>query len=109
MKKAIVISLVVLLLNSASAFIFAQTFPPATEKAFTAAYDAYVRKTIAMFPDLPGIAIVVIKDDKAIFTRAYGMADREAGTQADADTLSLRPLRKRTRFASSCCPAATAR
>ena len=44
MKKAIVISLVVLLLNSASAFVFAQTLPPATEKAFTAAYDAARRQ-----------------------------------------------------------------
>ena len=76
MKKAIVISLVVLVLNSTNAF--AQTSvtqtvslraqanslrhisPPATEKDFTATYDATIRKTIAMFPDLPSIAIVVI-------------------------------------------------
>ncbi len=87
MKKAIVISLVALLLNSAGGFVFAQTLPPATEKDFTATYDASVRKTIAMFPDLPGIAIVVIKDDKPIFLRAYGMADKEAGIKADTDTL----------------------
>jgi CubicO group peptidase (beta-lactamase class C family) len=87
MKKAIAISLVTLLLNSAGALVFAQTLRPATEKDFTAAYDAYVRKTIATFPDLPGIAIVVIKDDKPIFVSAYGMADREAGLKADTDTL----------------------
>src|SRR5687767_4061376 len=85
MKKAIVISLVALLLNSAS--VFAQTLPAATGKEFTAAYDAQVGKTLATFPDLPGIAIVVIKDDKPIFLRAYGMADKEAGIKADADTL----------------------
>ena len=83
MKKAIVISLVALLVNSVSA----QTLPPATEKDFPAAYDAFVGKTMAMFPDLPGIAIVVIKDDKPIFLRAYGMADKEAGIKADTDTL----------------------
>lgn len=87
MKKAIVITLVALLLNSASVFVFAQTAPPASEKDFTTAYDAQVQKTLAMFPDLPGIAIVVIKDDKPIFLRAYGMADREAGIKADTDTL----------------------
>jgi CubicO group peptidase (beta-lactamase class C family) len=87
MKKAIVIALVALLLNSASVFVFAQAERPALEKDFTAAYDAQVRKTLAMFPDLPGLAIVVIKDDKPIFVRAYGMADREAGIQADTDTL----------------------
>lgn len=59
MKKAIVIALVALLLNSAGGFAFAQTLPPATEKDFTATYDASVRKTMPMFPDLPGSAIVV--------------------------------------------------
>ncbi|HXI26174.1 MAG TPA: serine hydrolase domain-containing protein [Pyrinomonadaceae bacterium] len=87
MKKAIVISLVALLLNSAGVFVFAQTTAHATEKDFTAAYDAQIRKTLATFPDLPGIAIVVIKDDRPIFVRAYGMADKEAGIKADADTL----------------------
>ena len=87
MKKAIVISLVALLVNSAGAFVFAQTVSPATEKDFTATYDARLRQTIATFPDLPGIAIVVIKNDKPIFLRAYGMADKEAGIKADTDTL----------------------
>ena len=87
MKKAIVILLVALLLNSATPFVFAQALRPASAKDFNAAYDAQIRKTIAMFPDLPGIAIVVIKDDKPIFVRAYGMADKEAGVNADSDTL----------------------
>ena len=87
MKKAIVLSLVALLLNSAGVLVFAQTSRPAAEKDFTAAYEAYLRKTITTFPDLPGIAIVVIKDDRPIFVSAYGMADREAGIKADTDTL----------------------
>jgi CubicO group peptidase (beta-lactamase class C family) len=87
MKKVIVISLIALLLNSASVVVFAQTLRPAAEKDFTAAYDAQIRKTMATFPDLPGIAIVVIKDDRPIFVRAYGMADKEAGIKADTDTL----------------------
>ena len=86
MKKAIVISLVMLLLNSACVLVFAQTKPP-TEKDFTAAYEAQIRKTLATFPDLPGIAIVVIKDDRPIMVSAYGMADKEAGAKADTDTL----------------------
>ncbi len=87
MKKAIVISLIALLLNSASPFVFAQTLRPASAKDFDAAYDAQIRKTMATFPDLPGIAIVVIKDDRPIFVRGYGMADKEAGIKADSDTL----------------------
>jgi CubicO group peptidase (beta-lactamase class C family) len=87
MKKAIVISLVVLLLNSAGVLCFAQTDTRARERDFIAAYDAQVRKTLATFPDLPGMAIVVIKDDRPIFVRAYGMADKEAAIKADDDTL----------------------
>src|ERR1044072_9924784 len=86
MMKAIAISLVVLLLNSAGILVFGQTAAP-SEKYFSAAYDAQVRKTLEMFPDLPGIAIVVIKDDKPIFLRGYGLADREAGIKSDTDTL----------------------
>ena len=87
MKKVFVILLVALLLNSGGVLCFAQTLPRAAEKDFIAAYDAQVRKTIATFPDLPGIAIVMIKDDSPIFLRAYGMADKEAGIKADTDTL----------------------
>ncbi len=87
MKKAIVVLLVALLFNSADVLVFAQTVRPAGPGDFTAAYDAQVRKTLATFPELPGIAIVVIKDDRPIFIRAYGMADKEAGIKADTDTL----------------------
>src|SRR3989442_16032529 len=87
MKKLIVISLVALLLNSAPVFVFAQTLRPAAEKDFTAAYDAQIRKTMRTFPDLPGIAIVVIKDDRPIFVRAYGMAVKETGIKSNTDTL----------------------
>ena len=87
MKKAIAISLVALLLNSASPFVFAQTLRAASDKDFNVAYDTQIRKTMATFPDLPSIAIVVIKDDRPIFVRAYGMADKEAGIKADSNTL----------------------
>ena len=87
MKKAIAVSLVALLLNSATPFVFAQTLRAASDKEFNAAYDAQIRKTMATFPDLPSIAIVVIKDDKPIFVSAYGMADKEAGIKADSNTL----------------------
>src|SRR5438034_10861780 len=87
MKKAIVISLIALLLNSASVFVFAQTLRPAAETDFTAAYDAQIRKTMATFRDLPGIAIIVIKDDRPIFVRTYGMADKEAGIKEDTDRI----------------------
>ena len=70
--------------------IFSTTVPQtrdASKKDFSAAYDAQIRKTLTTFPDLPGIAIVVIRDDQPIFVSAYGMADKEAGIKADTDTL----------------------
>jgi len=85
MKKAIAALVVALLLNAGP--VFAQTDTRAGEKDFVTAYDAHIRKTMATFPDLPGIAIVVIKDDRPTFVRAYGMADKEASIKADADTL----------------------
>lgn len=85
MKKAIVISLVALLLNSG--FVLAQAEASETPKDFTADYERNVAKTLEKIPDIPAVAIIVIKDDKPIFVRAYGMADKEAGVKADADTL----------------------
>ena len=86
MRKAISISLIALLLHLAGVSGFSQGVRP-QEKDFNAGYDAEIRKTLATFPDLPGLAIVVIKDERPIFVRAYGMADREAGVKADTDTL----------------------
>lgn len=85
MKKVISISLITLLLNSVC--ILAQDDDAGTQKEFTAAYDTYIGKALEKFSDIPGIAIVVIKDDKPVFVKAYGMADKEAGTKATTDTL----------------------
>jgi CubicO group peptidase (beta-lactamase class C family) len=83
MKKAILISLAVLFFGCTGV---AQSNPQRTSD-FVAAYDAYIKRTMEQLPDIPVLAVVVIKDDKPIFVRAYGMADKEAGMKADADTL----------------------
>lgn len=85
MRKAIVISLVVLLFNAG--IVSAQTAAGKTTKEFAGAYEAYIAKTLEKFPEIPALAVVVIKDDKPIFLRAYGLADREAGKKADTDTM----------------------
>lgn len=85
MKKAPAALVIALLFNSVCTF--AQPRADRTPKEFVANYEAYVRKSMESVPDLPAIAIVVIKDDKPIFVRAYGMADREAGIKADANTM----------------------
>ena len=85
MKIAHAALLVALLLNSVCTF--AQQQITRDPKDFSENYDSYIRKSLECFPDIPGIVIVVIKDDKPIFLKAYGMADREAGIKADTDTL----------------------
>lgn len=85
MKKASISLMIALLLNSACAL--AQTQSAGKTKEFADNYDAFVRKTLERVPDIPGIAVVVIKDDKPIFVRVYGMANKETGTKADTNTL----------------------
>ena len=65
----------------------AQSATQISEKEFAAELDAYVRRTLEAFPEIPSIGIVVVKDDKPIFMQAYGMANKESGTKADVNTL----------------------
>lgn len=84
MKKIAGIALLItLLLNSVCTL--AQT--PRTTREFADGYEAFIQRTLAAVPEIPAMAIVVIKDDRPIFVRAYGMADKEAGIKADTDTL----------------------
>ena len=84
MKKIFVLLLLTVLLASTS--VFAQR-ADRREADFTTDLDNYIRATFDKLPDIPGLAIVVIKDDKPVFIKAYGMADREAGRKADLDTM----------------------
>jgi CubicO group peptidase (beta-lactamase class C family) len=84
MKRALAAFVIALLLNSLPVFSQVSGAP---DKDLAATFDATIRKTLETVPDIPGIAIVVIKDDKPIFVKAYGMADKEAGLKADADTI----------------------
>ena len=84
-KLATLLLIIVFALLSAPGF--AQSSTAATEKAFVDSLNSFILKTTERLPDIPGIAIVVIKDDKPIFIKAYGMADKEAGIKADTDTL----------------------
>ena len=57
------------------------------EKEFNARLDAYIGQVMQKLPEIPGITVAVIKDDKPIFVKAYGMADRDKGIRADESTL----------------------
>ncbi len=57
------------------------------EAEFSTNIDAFARKVIQRLPEVPSVVIVVIKDDKPVILRAYGLADKETGVKADTDTL----------------------
>lgn len=82
MKRVIGTVLIALVLNSVSAFGQAA----GAEQDFNVTFDRAIRNTLETIPDIPGIAFVVIKDNRPIFVKAYGMADKEAGIKADTDT-----------------------
>src|SRR4051794_8173770 len=83
MKKALIFSLLVAL--SSSTMSVAQR--PPTEQEFSRSFDTYIQLTMSKLPDLPGVAIAVVKDDRAIFVKTYGAADMATGLKADNDTL----------------------
>jgi CubicO group peptidase (beta-lactamase class C family) len=56
-------------------------------KEFVSKYDAYIQQVTEKLPEVPGIAVVVIRNNKPIFLKAYGWADKEAGVKADINTL----------------------
>jgi CubicO group peptidase (beta-lactamase class C family) len=84
MKHLIIVTLVAILLTPFA--LFAQATKE-SDTAFSTDCDAYIRKVMKRVPEIPSVAIVVIKDDKPIFLRAYGLADKEAPVKADTDTL----------------------
>ena len=85
MKNILLFTIVSLVLSPLS--VCAQSTSQISEKELAAELDAYIRRTMEAIPDLPSVAMVVVKDDKPIFMQAYGMANKESGIKADANTL----------------------
>lgn len=85
MKHILIFTIFSLLVSPLA--VCAQTGTQITEKEFASDLDAYIRRTMDAIPELPSVAMVVVKDDKPIFMQAYGLANKEAGTKADVNTL----------------------
>ncbi|MEO6050594.1 MAG: serine hydrolase [Pyrinomonadaceae bacterium] len=86
MRQLIALTVVAFLLHPLAFFAQCASGKGA-ETSFSTDYDAFIRKVMERVPEVPSIAIVVIKDDKTVFLRAYGLADKEAGVKADTNTL----------------------
>src|SRR5687768_6753053 len=67
--------------------LFAQSNQKTNESELSTKLDAYIKTWMNRVPEVPGIAIVVVKDDKPVFLKAYGYADLESGKKADPNTL----------------------
>src|SRR3982750_753157 len=86
MKKILLLTIVSLVAGQFASL--AQVPPTAvSEKDLGTELDAYIRKTMEAIPEIPSIGMVVVKDDKPIFIRAYGLANKETGVKPDANTL----------------------
>ncbi|MFN2501560.1 MAG: serine hydrolase [Pyrinomonadaceae bacterium] len=85
MKHLLIITIVSLLIVPVAAL--AQAKRQISEKEFTSDLDAYIRRTMGAIPELASVAMVVVKNDKPIFMRAYGLANKETNTKADVNTL----------------------
>jgi D-alanyl-D-alanine carboxypeptidase len=59
--------------------------PSRDESAFIAAVDALAAEALPRGP-IAGLSIAVFEHGKAVLAKGYGMADREAGVAATADT-----------------------
>ena len=73
-----------------------KTFTPDT----TAVFDAYVQKAIKEW-QVPGLAIVVVKDNKVVFKKAYGT--RELGTTNLVDNQTLFVCASTTKAMTATC------
>jgi len=85
MKKLLLLAIFSLILSQLTCI--AQTITPVSEKDLGSELDSYIRKTLEAFPEIPSVAMVVVKDDKPIFMRAYGLVNKENSVKPDANTL----------------------
>lgn len=69
--------------------VFADTVrrPLSDAPAFVAETDAFVSDALERLEVVPALTMAVVVDDRVVLARAWGTADREAGTAADARTL----------------------
>ena len=65
----------------------------ADEKQLIAQLDAYVQDVLKTI-DHPAVGVVIVKDGKPLFVKAYGYADREANIKADNNTAVPAALKK---------------
>jgi len=82
-KSIALIIAAVLVYSSAAQSQFAQK----QAKEFTQKTDSFINRMLTGIPEIPGVIMVVVKDDQPVFMKAYGWANREQQVKADENTL----------------------
>lgn len=57
------------------------------QDANTEEYDGFITDAMAKFPEIPGVAVVVVQKNKLVYAKGFGVANRELNQKADANTL----------------------
>jgi len=81
MRKSRLVALVVLFASGFGSFLFGQT-----QEELLKQFDAYVKKARIEW-SAPAVAVSIVKDDKVIFAKGYGVHDAKKGTPVDEFTL----------------------
>jgi|WetSurMetagenome_2_1015567.scaffolds.fasta_scaffold136071_1 CubicO group peptidase (beta-lactamase class C family) len=69
-----------------SAFLFLATISISAQTISSVAIDSLVERTMRTF-DVPGIAVAVVKDDKVILSKGYGVRSLNTKQRVDSNTL----------------------
>lgn len=60
---------------------------PRSDAAFVAVADSLVEGILVAIPEVPGLALAVVADDRVVLARGYGMADPASGLPATGETV----------------------
>ena len=84
MKKLITVLFCLMLLTQSVQAQKTKSLKTASDTA--AAFDAYVQKSIKEW-EIPGLAIVVVKNNKVVFKNSYGTTELGTGNKVNNKTL----------------------
>ena len=69
-------------------FLFLLTPPSRAQSGFTDSLDSYIKSGLADW-NLPGLAVVIVKDGQVILLKGYGVRDIETKAPVDENTLFM--------------------
>lgn len=65
-----------------------QEFPPGTPSFVTDSLDSYIQRGMQQW-QIPGLAIAIVKDGKVVFSKGYGVTEKDKANKVDENTLFI--------------------